>query len=93
MKVASVSTSLFTRLRICYVCLQILIPCVSRRMMYFVLLQKSRITAVTPCKKVAGIILEIVATNETLLHIKVKRQTDDMLADLEAADLSLDKHV
>lgn len=47
----------------------------------------------TRCTKVAGIILETVATNETLFHNKVKGQTDDMLADLEAADLSLDKHV
>lgn len=47
----------------------------------------------TPCTKVAGIILETVATNDTLFHNKVKGQTDDMLADLEAADLSLDKHV
>lgn len=30
--------------------------------------QKSKITAVTPCTKVAGIILETVATNETLFH-------------------------
>lgn len=52
-----------------------------------------RMLAVTPCTKVAGIILETVATNETLFHNKVKGQTDDMLADLEAADLSLDKHV
>lgn len=47
----------------------------------------------TPCTKVAGIILETVAANETLFHNKVKGQTRDMLADLEAADLSLDKHV
>lgn len=54
--------------------------------------QKSKITAVTPCTKVAGIILETVATNETLFYNKVKGQVS-MLADLEAADLSLDKHV
>lgn len=90
MKVASVSISLFpsSSLYLLRMLADFDFLCLCKNEV-----QKSKITAVTPCKKVAGVILETVATNETLFHNKVKGQTDDMLADLEAADLSLDKHV